>query len=118
MYDFASSVKQNIIMCRGLDLTSFTLLPPFQTLALWSLSSSALTEIHRTPLSLGRIHSLAFSPNSPLIVCVGGDKVRSVTELKTLGKFGDITLNAKKKQMIGLCEETKLEFNFSIISFE
>ncbi|KAF8373776.1 hypothetical protein PRIPAC_80205, partial [Pristionchus pacificus] len=59
------------------------------TLALWSLSSSALTEIHRTPLSLGRIHSLAFSPNSPLIVCVGGDK-EDLTRIVDLGKYEQV----------------------------
>ncbi|GMS93706.1 hypothetical protein PENTCL1PPCAC_15881, partial [Pristionchus entomophagus] len=59
------------------------------TLALWSLSSSSLTEVHRTPLSLGTIHSLAFSPNSPLILCVGGDK-EDLTRIVDLSKYEQV----------------------------
>ncbi|GMR46100.1 hypothetical protein PMAYCL1PPCAC_16295, partial [Pristionchus mayeri] len=59
------------------------------TLALWSLTASSLTEVHRTPLSLGAIHSLAFSPNSPLILCVGGDK-EDLTRIVDLTKYEQV----------------------------
>ncbi|GMT22050.1 hypothetical protein PFISCL1PPCAC_13347 [Pristionchus fissidentatus] len=59
------------------------------TLALWSLSSSHLKEVHRTNISLGSIHSLAFSPNSPMIVCVGGDE-EDLTRIVDLSKYEQV----------------------------